>query len=153
MKKLDVGQSVGILANVGVLAGIVFLGIEINQNTTSIEVGAYQELTAQISRINELGIENPGSWLSLTGNRKLSELSPEEQERVSSMFLLVVRHGDLAFYQYERGMISEERLESALAVMTNNLCTPNFRELWSTYNLAFVPSYRSYVESRIGGCE
>lgn len=33
MKKIDLGQTITILANVGVIAGIVFLGIELNQNT------------------------------------------------------------------------------------------------------------------------
>lgn len=33
MKKIDLGQTVGILANVGVIAGLVFLVVEINQNT------------------------------------------------------------------------------------------------------------------------
>ncbi len=32
MKKLDLGQSVGILANIGVIAGIVFLAVELRQN-------------------------------------------------------------------------------------------------------------------------
>jgi len=33
LKKLDLGQSITILANLGVIAGIVFLAIEIQQNT------------------------------------------------------------------------------------------------------------------------
>ncbi len=32
MKKLDLGQTITILANVGVIAGIVFLGYELRQN-------------------------------------------------------------------------------------------------------------------------
>ena len=32
MKKIDLGQAIGILANVGVIAGIVFLGMELRQN-------------------------------------------------------------------------------------------------------------------------
>jgi hypothetical protein len=32
MKKIDLGQTVQILANLGVIAGIVFLGIELQQN-------------------------------------------------------------------------------------------------------------------------
>ncbi len=32
MQKIDLGQTVGILANIGVIAGIVFLGIELQQN-------------------------------------------------------------------------------------------------------------------------
>ena len=33
MKKIDLGQTLTILANVGVIAGIVFLGYELRQNT------------------------------------------------------------------------------------------------------------------------
>ena len=153
MKKIDLGQALGVLANLGVIAGIVFLGIEISQNTTSIEVGAYQELTTQISRINEIGTQNPLPWMLATGDRTLSQLSPEEAEMASSMILLVFRHGDMAFYQYERGMLSEERLDSALAILNNSVCTPNFRETWSRLHLAFVPSYRSYVDSGIAECQ
>ena len=32
MKKIDLGQAITILANVGVVAGIVFLGLELRQN-------------------------------------------------------------------------------------------------------------------------
>ena len=32
MKKIDLGQTISILANVGVIAGIVFLGFELRQN-------------------------------------------------------------------------------------------------------------------------
>ena len=153
MRTIDVSQTLNTLANIGVIAGIIFLGIEINQNTTSIEVGAYQELTAQISRINELAINNPRPWMLATGDRRLSELTPEEQEVASSMALLALRHGDMAFYQYERGMLSDQRLESALAVLTNNLCAPNVREVWSTLQGAFVPTYRNYIDARISECQ
>ena len=34
MKKIDLGQSISILANVGVIAGIVFLGLELRQNNS-----------------------------------------------------------------------------------------------------------------------
>lgn len=32
MKKIDLGQAVGILANIGVIAGIIFLVFELQQN-------------------------------------------------------------------------------------------------------------------------
>lgn len=37
MKKIDVGQTLAILANIGVIAGIFFLAIEIRQNQASLE--------------------------------------------------------------------------------------------------------------------
>ena len=38
MKKFNLGQSITILANVGVIAGIVFLGIELRQNNDQLAV-------------------------------------------------------------------------------------------------------------------
>jgi len=32
LKKIDLGQAIGILANAGVIAGIVFLDMELRQN-------------------------------------------------------------------------------------------------------------------------
>ena len=37
MKNLDVGQTINTLANIGVIAGIVFLAIEVRQNQASLE--------------------------------------------------------------------------------------------------------------------
>ena len=37
MKNIDLGQTIGVLANLGVLVGIVFLAIEIRQNNESLE--------------------------------------------------------------------------------------------------------------------
>lgn len=36
MKTLDLGQKIGILANLGVIAGIVFLGYELRQNNENL---------------------------------------------------------------------------------------------------------------------
>ena len=40
MKKLDLGQTITILANLGVIAGIVFLAIELQQNNELLEAEA-----------------------------------------------------------------------------------------------------------------
>lgn len=53
MKKLDLGEAVGILANVGVIAGIIFLGFELRQNTSAVQAATSQGLT-----------EFSASWLS-----------------------------------------------------------------------------------------
>ena len=47
MKKLDLGQTVSILANLGVIAGIVFLGIEIRQNNYLLETQSISEIVGR----------------------------------------------------------------------------------------------------------
>ena len=40
MKKIDVGQAIGILANIGVLGGVVFLAVELRQNTQAVQLSS-----------------------------------------------------------------------------------------------------------------
>ncbi len=59
MKKIDLGQMITVLANVGVLAGIIFVAYEIRQsNRIAIGTTSY-ELNRNFADINELYITNP----------------------------------------------------------------------------------------------
>ena len=60
MKKLDVAQTVGLLANLGVLAGIVALVIEINQNTAHTRALLVDQLQSRIDALNAVHlVEDP----------------------------------------------------------------------------------------------
>ena len=48
MKKIDLAQAVTILANVGVIAGIVFLGIELQQNNALLTADARRNRAAHV---------------------------------------------------------------------------------------------------------
>jgi hypothetical protein len=51
VKKIDPGQMITILANIGVIAGIVFLGFELRQNTLAQRSAAYQEISRDVQRV------------------------------------------------------------------------------------------------------
>jgi hypothetical protein len=59
LKKLDLGQTVSILANIGVIAGIVFLAIEISQNNELLGAQARASRVALRQADTALVIENP----------------------------------------------------------------------------------------------
>jgi len=60
MKKIDLGQTITILANVGVIAGIIFLGIELNQNTQQLALELRWQVNQRIVDNNrDLMGENP----------------------------------------------------------------------------------------------
>jgi hypothetical protein len=138
MKKIDLGQTISIVANIGVVAGIVFLGIEIRQNTQALEAEAYRELTDSIRGINELRFS--GADLSLDS---------DPSEEGSPYIFTILRHGDLAFQHYELDMLSEERLASITRPLSIVLCQPAFRQREDFYLEAFVTAYQEYLHSLI----
>ena len=54
MKKIDLGQVTGILANIGVIAGIVFLALELQQNNELMESEARRNRSAFAEQVNLL---------------------------------------------------------------------------------------------------
>lgn len=46
MRKLDLGQIINTLANLGVIAGIIFLAVELNQNRSSATMVMIRELAS-----------------------------------------------------------------------------------------------------------
>ncbi len=83
MKKIDLGQTIGILANVGVIAGIVFLGFELRQNNsllaaqasyTQFSVERERRTRTMENRANLTDIDNrarAGEELTLTERQQL----------------------------------------------------------------------------------
>lgn len=59
MKKLDLGQAVTVLANLGVIAGIAFLAIEVQQNNELLAAQARSDLTGRRADFVEMGITSP----------------------------------------------------------------------------------------------
>jgi len=60
------------------------------------------------------------------------------------LFFLLLRHGDMAFYMYQRGAIDESRLRSALGpVQFDN---PLVRPYWDENKRFFANEYRDYID-------
>ncbi|MDH3420224.1 MAG: hypothetical protein OEM78_12195 [Gammaproteobacteria bacterium] len=75
MKKIDVGQILAILANLGVIGGLVFVGMQLQQDREIAVVDRMQSLEENFYYWAELVNSNEGLWArGLAGE----ELSPSE---------------------------------------------------------------------------
>lgn len=79
MKKIDLGQLIQILANVGVIAGIVFLGIEVQQNNALL--GAQARTSRTQLRVDGLqsAMSNPDLLQARLKRRDGQTLTPIER--------------------------------------------------------------------------
>ena len=152
-------ESVSVLA---VVVSLVFVGIEVRQasqetalNTKAAQVSAYQDLITQITDLNYLALTDQ-EWAALQadfGRSPESVTDPVDRTKYDMYFFLLFRHGDMAFHQFEQGMLTEERLRSAMAPLSGRLPLPLTREFWERSRANFVPSYQAYVDSIIAQVE
>jgi hypothetical protein len=127
MQKINFGQSVQILANVGVVAGIIFLALEVQQNNDSLAAQAsLGRLAATTSRL-ALGLNNPDlahiNFKAMSGEA----LTPEERNRYFDYTLYTMMHWRWEYEAYRAGDLSYLDLP---AWRVQASFSPIWREAW-----------------------
>jgi hypothetical protein len=143
MKKIDLGQAITILANLGVIAGIVFLGFDLRQNTRSIQAAASQGITEAESQAVLEWVDHPDIVVSFTK----SELTDEEVIRLHSFLVLYVRSHENYWSQHRLGAIDDDtlrRYENSILVI---LSYPRNRNWWNSIRGNFDPSFEARIDS------
>ena len=151
----EVAELIGIAA---IVASLVFVGIETRNsavqaelNTQALEISAYQELIGNINRQNDFMIENPELrvvWRKVISG-STEEISRDDHAQAGLFLFTRFRHGDMAYFQYERGAIDEERMKSAIAPLISLLEYEYVRGWWSRSQVNFVASYREFIDRMI----
>lgn len=144
----DLLEGIGFLA---IIASLVFVGIETrngaNQtflNTQAMEISAYQELTNNISEMNSLAFQSEHA-ASVMAN--IFDVSDAEEFMKFSVFITRLRHGDMAYFMYQKGVIDEDRLLSTLRPLP--LHGTRGRQFWETNRVSFVKPYQDYIDQLI----
>lgn len=157
MRPTNWKETAEILGVVAIVLSLVFVGLETRNgsvqaelNTRALEMTAYQQLIESISEMNKLSIEEPEI---AEASRKLQEtpdeLSRRERNILTSMMWLRFRHGDMAYFQFQRGAIDESRLRSALGPLLDTLGSEYAQDFWERNKRNFVPAYRDYIDSHL----
>ena len=147
-----------IIGGVAIVVSLIFVGYEVRQSTkeaalnrSAIETATYQGLMENIAALNEPAIRDPG-FADIWGKLRNKEaLTIQEEIRMSAYAGVTFRHGDMAFFQYQKGVIDEDRLKSALKIVINRINNyPYFREDWDRVKYErFDNDYADYVDAQL----
>jgi hypothetical protein len=144
-----------IIGGIAVVFSLILVAYELNQsnqqaalNTSALEIAAYQDLIESISSLNSTALQDPAVLRAVALLQSDPEpMSDEDRQRTSIYLMTLFRHGDMAYFQYERGAIDEKRLNSVLRVVTDRLERPYIRSVWDQARDRFIPEYRDYIEN------
>jgi hypothetical protein len=143
MKKIDNGQTVQIVANVGVIAGIVFLGVEISQNNELME---YQRrLSAfELTQTNtDLLLEHDDLRRIFTKSVFGGDLSQEEA------VLFALAQGKIVLsMEWNFLEVPENRERLRRSVMANGHLFSG--QMWSSMRSTLDPTFVEFVDDSLG---
>jgi hypothetical protein len=79
MKKIDLGQTAAVLANLGVIAGVLFLALELQQNNELIEAEGRLNRSKQVIETWNTLVTHPELALLLVKDRTEEQLTDAEE--------------------------------------------------------------------------
>ncbi len=130
MKKIDLGQILQLLGNVGVIVGILLLVYELNQNRDLMEAqtrNAIAETIVQILIDEANNLELGQAQLKIESGESLS---PLEERQVGLNQVARFRYWENVYYQYRQGLFDDNEYIGQRESWRRILSDARVREHW-----------------------
>ena len=153
MNKLN--ERLTLIANISVVVGIIFLGVEIQQNTQAIQAQTRDSITEkQMTWAGWMGTSLESADVFVRGNAGPDQLEGAERQMYSMLVGGLFREWENSRYQFERGLFTPEEYEARVQRWRINLRNPGFQERWANGRETFAPSFRAEIDrivAEVGG--
>jgi hypothetical protein len=150
MKTVDLGQIVTILANLGVIAGIVFLAYEVRQNNELL--GIEQRASSfdrQVSTVDVVLNNSETDLLDLLAE-SVDDMSPKNRNTLMLLGVRMFIVYEQAFQDVQAGLIEEDDAIRALrAVYQRPVLNYGLPLAWETYRKRARPDFVEWMEENI----
>ena len=143
MKNRKFIEIIGLLSVIG---SLIFVGLEINQNTAAIRGATQQEVSYQISEMYKMGVENEKIAFIMSqaydGIRK-SDLSSTDYTRFWLFSMMGFRRVENIYLQYKNGLLTKDAFSR---IGMGIYRTKIVREIWDERKGDFEPDFVEFFE-------
>lgn len=148
--KLDLGQRISILTNLGVIGGVVLLGYELHQNNTLLEAEARQARVGRaLEAYNFYG--NPEVGPAIAKIQDGEELTSAEELHLQVYALSLFRTWEANYQEVQLGTLDEDAvLSTQRALMQAGVGYPlPWRKYWEAYKFRSSPEFAEWAEQNL----
>ena len=155
MKKIDLGETIQMLANVGVLVGILLLVYELNQNRSMMASetrNAIAQTLATMLRDEASDAQLRDIQLRFSAGE---ELTPVEKSQIALNWNAYFRLWENMNYQYRNGLFDDAEYFAEQEAWRRNLADPAIRRLWCSRRNEVSPRFSDEMNELLGdnSCE
>ena len=146
-----IGEIVGAA---GVIATLVYLSVQLRQNTKALRSNAWQSIQDSEQRFDDLFSSNPQVcevWMK--GNKGGLDALESEAERFqfTSLAKQLIDQFQTHHYQHERGLIETELWETWVTQFTDDVVNyQGFRQVLEQRRKHLRPSFNAFIEQYVG---
>jgi hypothetical protein len=136
------------LGAIGVVASLIFVGLEVRQNTAAVRGATYQSIA-------DSSLQQVQWW---TNNEKLlqhevridegalsADFTQVENLVIRASFVMTIRRMENIYVQVREGLVEEEAV-LRFRPSKDYFETPYFQEFWASWRIEMEPEFREYFE-------
>ena len=155
MKKIDFGQTASVLANIGIIAGMLFLGFELRQNTLISRGAAVQSISEQVNSW-QIEMASNDDWIRimvfLEDGGTYTELSSEDRIRYRYVVNPTIRVMENRYRQVQLGIIDRSELDvGGGKANVSWYRSAHFIEFWKAdgASIRWAPDFIDFMETQV----
>ncbi len=146
----DLGNLGEFLGSIGVIGSLVYLAIQIRQNTRSVRAAALQEAVRDAAQAtDQLGRDPELTRIWFAGQRDFEALTGEERQRFAVYSTSVFRRYENIIYQAHHGALDPESWEGIRKQLRYALSQPGTVAWWKRGQHLFNRQLREFVEREL----
>ena len=131
----------------GVIASLVFVGIQVRQSVRASKATAFQALVATIIDVNMTHIENPEILGVIDRAGRGEALTAAEHRLYVTLVLSAVRLAQSAHYQVQLGLLDRSKLESVVYNLVRHIKSDTGQAVWTELGRRSDAEFREYISS------
>ncbi len=145
-----VGATGELIGAVTVMVTLVYLVIQLKQNTRALKSSTFQQLGDVMARNWEVVITNPDmAALFLKASSGLDALEQKERLLFGAMATMLFRRVETVYTQESLGAIDTRLTEGFKQSSLSSLSHLGMREWWQQSQLAFRPEFVAWVNTEL----
>ena len=141
------GAIANLFAAVGVIATLMYLSIQIRQNTKAVRSSSIQNLVQSFSTTAQAAVENEYIVpLLLKANAGPDRLTEEELGRLHFWFIMTFRRFEGVYFQRDLGIVDAEVIDGFERSHVAILASKSAQQWWANSKEIFNSGFVSYLE-------
>jgi hypothetical protein len=151
MKKIDLGQTIAILANLGVIASLIFVGVQVQQGATatrSATVLQIKDAWVQLNLAAATSVELADATQAIA-EQGWNDATNRDRTLVTAFYRTLFHNWSNAYYQYQNDTLDENQWGAFVREARVSLENPNIRRVWADWNHIYDDSYRELMDGLI----
>ena len=146
----DLGSVGEFLGGLAVLVSLIYLALQIRQNTTSVRAATSASVSESLSRFTETLISQPElARLWFQGISNYDSLEDQARNQFGMALLTYMRRVENAFYQHARGFVDPDHWQTTERILTRSMSRPGVLRWWSESKPLFSDRFVEFVERHI----